>query len=131
LKLTTHDGSSKHGGLRIARVSWCSVSQDRLNKILAGKFRTKEEIARDHPELKDWAKEITDVFRGYAGVKVFEGENLVYSWRKREPQVKPTNRILNPGTWTYIKPPVGTFFVEKKDAQTKKVLPKHGPRKGR
>ena len=58
------------------------MSKDRLNKILGGKSRSKEEIARDHPELREWAKEVTDVFGGYAGVKVFEGDNLVYSWRK-------------------------------------------------
>ena len=119
LRGTTRAGNSKRGGLRIAKALLCSVSKDRLNKILEGRFRSKKEIAQDHPELKEWAKEVTDVFGGYAGVKVFEGENLVYSWRKRETLVKPTNRILNPGIWTYIKPPVGTFFMEKKRAKRK------------
>ena len=96
------------------------MTKDRLNKALAGKFRSKEQITKDIPELKGWAEELKSVFGSYAGVKVMEGKNLVYSWEKKETPVKPTNRILNPGVWTYIKPPVGTFFMPKKEKKSVK-----------
>ena len=90
------------------------MTKDRLNKALAGKFRSKEQIAKDIPELKGWAEEVKSVVGSYAGVKVMEGENCVYSWEKKEVPILPTNRILKVGTWEYIRPPVGTFFMPPK-----------------
>ena len=58
------------------------------------KFRSRQQIAADYPFVPEKAKELTEVFGGYSGVKVFDGE-LVYSWEKKETHVVPTNTILN------------------------------------
>ena len=53
------------------------------------------DINREHPWIKEVAQSLRDIGCVYAGVKVFEEGELVYSWRKEEKFVEPTS-FLDP-----------------------------------
>ena len=59
------------------------------------KFRSKEQIQKDYPFVTEKAKELTAVFGGYAGVKVFHNGEQVFSWSKQQKYVVPKRTILD------------------------------------
>lgn len=43
---------------------------------------TKERIKADYPEVVEWAKEITEEFGPYAGMRVRVDGETIFEWRK-------------------------------------------------
>ena len=59
------------------------------------KIRSLKELKEDYPFVSERAEQIREAFGAYYGLKIFDNDELVYSWSKAQERV-PETAYLDP-----------------------------------